>query len=225
MDTKTYILLVDDEPDILATYTHLLRSQNYGIKEFLSATEALAFLRFTDKNFDLFISDLNMPVMDGIRFMQQVRKMPGHAHTPFIFLSAVENPGAHLEAFKYGAIDFIQKPIGNELFLSKIKSILQSYRATILMNSIVDKGTEQKLALEQIIALCEEERLSGFAFLFHNNMQAVVSFEKGILKDISSGILSGPAAFENMSSWKQYRYFIVRGHYSADLAKLIKEQI
>jgi len=64
MDTRAHILLIDDDPSTLQMYTFLLRKEDLYVHEFLSALDALAFLKFTDKFIELIISDLNMPLMD-----------------------------------------------------------------------------------------------------------------------------------------------------------------
>ena len=225
MENKAHIILVDDEPDILQMFAEILRKDGFIVQEFLSALEALSFLRFTEKAVDLIITDLNMPVIDGLKFVDQVRKIDAFNATPIIFLSAVMDLNYHLKAYKKGAIDFIQKPVSNEIFLLKINSILQSYLSNSLKDNIVDRGNFSKLNLEEIISFCEDERINGFAYIADKKNQAVIIFEKGVLKDINTSMLSGTAAFEEVKLWTKYQYLIVRGKYTASLMNAVKSQL
>jgi len=225
MENKANIVLVDDEPEILQMFCEILRKDGYIVQDFLSAMEALAFLRFTDRVIDLIITDLNMPVMDGLKFVSQIRKISAFVSTPVIFLSAITDLNYHLQAYKEGAIDYIQKPVSNEIFLLKINSILQSYRLNSLKNNTIDYGEKKKLSLEEILAFCENEGLNGFAFFATGKKYAVITFEKGLLKEINSAMLSGPEAFEDIESWPNYRYFIIRGKYSESLVNAVKSQM
>ncbi len=214
MDYKGHILFVDDEPGTTEMYSLLLRKIGYYVSPFLSAMEALSFLRFTNKKIELIIADLNMPIMDGLEFLKQVRKLPGHLTTPFIFLTAVNAKGFHIDAYQSGAIDYLQKPIDNELLLAKIEAIVHSYQWTELKSSIVLQGTHRTFGIEEVIQYCEQERVSGYALIDAGKETGVITFEKGVLKEIRVGQTTETEAFERMKSWKTYRFLIVRGVYS-----------
>jgi len=225
MDKKAKLIIVDDEPNTLTMYTLLLRREGYFVKEFLSAMEVLSYLHFNKEKTDLIIADLNMPRLDGLKLLEEVRKIPGFLSVPFIFLSASDDTRFHLQAFRKGAIDYIQKPVDNTLFLAKIDSILRSYRLYTLENNILLKGDEKKLNAEQLIAFCEEEKLTGFAFISYQEIHAVLTFQKGILEEIRTEFLTDSKAFDQIISWRKFRFIIIRGPYSSNLAKVIKEQL
>jgi len=73
----THILLVDDEPEVLNALTRILR-KDYKITSFTNANEALIAIKSnlnTDTQFDLIISDIRMPHMDGIELLTQISKI------------------------------------------------------------------------------------------------------------------------------------------------------
>jgi len=73
----THILLVDDEPEVLNALTRILR-KDYQITSFTSATDALAAIKKnlnSDAQFDLIISDIRMPHMDGIELLTHIYKI------------------------------------------------------------------------------------------------------------------------------------------------------
>ncbi len=223
MESKAHILLIDDDSDTLQMYTFLLRKQDMYVHEFLSPLDALAFLRFTDIFIEMIISDLNMPLMDGLKFVRQVRSLSRYIHTPFLFLSAVNNASIKLDAYRNGVIDYVQKPVDNELFIAKIESILQSYRLNSLKNNIILQGSQRIFSLEEIIQFCEQEKVNGFAFIRNKPNQGQFQFEKGVLKHIICGELTESAAFETMSSWKTYKFLIARGKFNPAAAQFLGE--
>ena len=214
MSEKSNLVLVDDDPNTLQMYTLLLSKQDIYTHKFLSAIDALSFLRFTDKPIDLIITDLNMPGMDGLKFISQVRAIPAHLTTPFVFLTAVDDQNFMLEAYKFGAIDYIQKPVDNGLFIAKVKSLITSYRLNALKHNILLKGNHNIFSIEEIIQYCEQEQLSGYALISDVQDEGLLIFEKGVLKEISSEGLKETQAFEKMGLWKEFRFLIARGKFN-----------
>ncbi len=218
---KANIILIDDDPDTLQMYSLLLEKEGFYIHKFLSAVDALSFLRFTTINIDLIIADLNMPEMDGLKFLAQMRTIQKHFSTPFIFLSALSDQNYILQAYKFGAVDYIQKPVENDLFVAKINAVIDSYLLNVLKSRIVLKGSHKTFSLEEIIGFCEQEQVSGYAFISGIAGEGLLLFEKGILKTISAGELKETAAFEKMNIWKNYRFLIARGRFNSATRKFL----
>ncbi len=216
MESNAHLVLVDDEANALQMYTIILRKEGYLVHEFLSGMDAISFLKFTDKRIELIITDLNMPYMDGLTFIKQIRKLPEYKATPFIILTAVNDNLFQLDALQYGAIDYISKPIQNDLFLAKVQSIVRSYRRNALNQNILLRGDQTMFSLEEIIEYSEQERVSGYAFVNHLNEHGMITFEKGVLKEIRFGKSKDTAAFEKMKSWNQYKFLIIRGAYNPE---------
>ena len=211
---KANIVFVDDDPDTLQMYALLLQKQDFYVHKFLSALDALAFLRFTKITIDLIITDFNMPGMDGLKFLEQVRKISNYISTPFIFLTAISGQSHILQAYQFGAVDYIQKPVDNDLFIAKIKAVIQSYFLNALKSNILLRGSHRTFSIEEIIAYCEQEQVNGYALIAGMEGQGLLLFEKGILKSISAEELKEAAAFERMSVWKDYHFLIARGAYN-----------
>jgi DNA-binding NtrC family response regulator len=101
------ILIVDDEELILENLKLLLEDVVDNVYTALNGYEGLEVLR--DKNIYCVISDINMPRMGGIDFIKQARSEK-FEKTPFIFFTAHGNQELMMEAVKYGAFDFLDKP-------------------------------------------------------------------------------------------------------------------
>jgi DNA-binding NtrC family response regulator len=118
------ILVVDDDPNILAVLEARLASAGYTVHCAEGGHGALAVL--AEKPVDLMISDIRMPDMGGMELLKAVEKAyPG---LPIIFLTAHGSiPGA-VTAIREGAVDYLTKPFDGLELLSKIESITEKRR-------------------------------------------------------------------------------------------------
>lgn len=101
-----HLLIIDDERAIRNVLKDILTNEGYKITEAIDGEDGLQ--KFTSTNFDLVISDIKMPKIDGIEFLQKA-----NAHNPdvpIIMLSGHGNIETAVEAVKLGAYDFISKP-------------------------------------------------------------------------------------------------------------------
>jgi two-component system KDP operon response regulator KdpE len=114
------ILIVDDEPNILATVAPLLRSRGYDV---LSAMSGRAALESVDRDKpDLIVLDLGLPDMDGVEVCRQVRETMS---VPILVLSARGAEGDKVRALDAGADDYVTKPFGAEEMLARIRAALR----------------------------------------------------------------------------------------------------
>ncbi len=108
------VLVVDDESSLREFLSILLERDGYVVRAAASAERALdAFDAFSP---DLVISDLNMPGMDGIELLRQVkvRALAAGRDVPFILVTAYATVGTALAATKEGAFDYVAKPFNND---------------------------------------------------------------------------------------------------------------
>jgi len=103
---KRNILIVDDEEFICENLKYLL--EGLGDEVFTALNGAEAFDIIERETIICVISDINMPVMDGIELIKKVRESGNNI--PFVFFTAHGNNELMMETVKYGAFDFIDKP-------------------------------------------------------------------------------------------------------------------
>src|SRR5215831_2577883 len=115
-----HILVVDDEPNILATLAPLLRSRGYGVSTAMTGRAALESVE--RDNPDLIVLDLGLPDMDGVEVTRLVRD--GRA-TPIVVLSARCAEGDKVRALDAGADDYVTKPFGTEELLARVRVALR----------------------------------------------------------------------------------------------------
>src|SRR6476469_3575697 len=114
------ILIVDDEPSILATMAPLLRARGY---EVATATSGYAALEAVDRQApQLVILDLGLPDLDGVEVCRRLRE--GRA-VPIVVLSARGGERDKVAALDAGADDYVTKPFGAEELLARIRVALR----------------------------------------------------------------------------------------------------
>jgi len=124
-NSKDKVLLVDDDPNILAAYERQLR-RRFSIETANGAEEALAKME-AERPFAVVVSDLRMPVMDGIQFLGIVRKRS--PDTVRVMLTGQADLNAAVAAVNEGNIfRFLTKPCPPSLFTKAIEDSLEQYR-------------------------------------------------------------------------------------------------
>ncbi|CAJ1944790.1 unnamed protein product [Sphenostylis stenocarpa] len=102
------VLAVDDDRACLTVLENLLRKCQYHVTTTTQAVQALEMLRKNRNKFDLVISDVNMPEMDGFKLLQHVEH---ETDLPFIMLSGYGDKERVMKGVEYGACDFLTKPV------------------------------------------------------------------------------------------------------------------
>ena len=127
MKRTVNILIVEDQEDSRYLLTKLLESSGFTVTTATNGKEALDRLR-ADR-FDLIISDILMPVMDGFRLCHEVKSDPMLQAIPFVFYTATYTEAEdEALAYKAGASLFIRKPAEPETFMALIRNIVDDVR-------------------------------------------------------------------------------------------------
>jgi two-component system response regulator PilR (NtrC family) len=114
------ILIVDDEDDVVFVIRRLLKENGYDICEAPNGWVALRL--FQAQFFDLIITDLRMPMLDGISFLHEVKKLD--PATPVIILTAFATPESAAAAVEGGASLYLAKPFKAKELLDVVKRML-----------------------------------------------------------------------------------------------------
>jgi len=117
------ILVIDDSPVIRKIITTILKKHDYLVLEAEDGIDALE--KLSSFHADLFIVDLNMPNMDGIELVKNLRSSYYYLDTPTIMLTTTKDEMVKEQAFKAGINLFLNKPIKPEILLYKVKSLLK----------------------------------------------------------------------------------------------------
>lgn len=133
-----HILVVDDEKNYRAILAQLLEGEGYRVSVAENPFAALELL--SRESVALILSDLRMPRMDGMAFLQQVRETVGEA--PFVIMTAYATVETALAAMKAGAFDYLLKPFNNEDILQTVAKAL-AYARLQTENAALRRQLEQ----------------------------------------------------------------------------------
>lgn len=117
------IFLVDDSATILLSISNILQKAGYSIEKAGNGEEALKKFNSGAK-IDLLMTDLNMPGMNGIELIKEVRKLPNYKFMPILFLTTESQQSKKAEAKAAGASGWIVKPATADELLNTIKLVL-----------------------------------------------------------------------------------------------------
>jgi pilus assembly protein CpaE len=122
------ILCVDDEDPIRKLCTVYLGKRGYRVEAVANGIEALKLIESKGAP-DIVVTDVNMPLMNGLELVKRLREDRRTARTPIIVLSAAKQEQDILAGYSHGADDYIGKPIDLAVLAAKIETILRQTRA------------------------------------------------------------------------------------------------
>ena len=124
------ILCVDDEDPIRKLCTVYLTKRGYRVEAVANGVEALKLIESKGAP-DLIVTDVNMPLMNGLELVKRLREDRRTARTPIIVLSAAKQEQDILAGYAHGADDYIGKPIDLAVLAAKIETILRHTRSVV----------------------------------------------------------------------------------------------
>jgi DNA-binding NtrC family response regulator len=162
LSRKAHLLLVDDDPNTLASLSRAFRLAGHEATVCDNAPRALELLR--TESFDLILSDVVMPGKSGIELLEDLK----HAgvKTPIVLISGQANVEMAVKATKLGALDFLEKPLStdkllvtveNALRLSRLEDENRELRHRLGKHELVGAGPAMKKLLAQIDRVAASE--------------------------------------------------------------------
>ena len=118
---KPHLLLIDDDPNTLASLSRAFRLAGFEATVCDSATRALELIRA--ERFDVIFSDVVMPGKDGISLLEDLKA--AGVTTPVVMISGQATMETAVRATRLGAVDFLEKPISTEKLLVTIENVLR----------------------------------------------------------------------------------------------------
>ncbi len=116
------ILAVDDSTSMRQMVAFTLKSAGFEVVEAADGQQALDIAK--TRSFDLVLSDVNMPVMDGIALIGNLRQLPSYKFIPILMLTTEAGTDKKIEGKTAGATGWIVKPFNPEQLLKTVKRVL-----------------------------------------------------------------------------------------------------
>jgi two-component system alkaline phosphatase synthesis response regulator PhoP len=123
MSNVKKILIADDEPDILEIIKFNLQGEGYEVFTAKNGDEAIDLAKKHQP--DLIILDIMMPGKNGIEVCNILRSQPSFKDTLIIFLTALSDEGTEVRGLETGADDYLAKPIGTKVLISKVNALFR----------------------------------------------------------------------------------------------------
>lgn len=124
MRTQTSILLVEDDVNLSTVLADYLRSKAYNVEQANNGVEAWELISI--KHYDLIISDIMMPKMNGYELLKLIRQKSDKL--PVIILSAKTDRDDIIHAYELGCDDYVTKPFSMDILICKIEAIVRRCR-------------------------------------------------------------------------------------------------
>jgi len=118
------VMIVDDSSSLRQVVSIVLKGAGYEVLEAANGAEAVT--RLDGRKVNLIISDVNMPVMDGITLVREVKKLPAYKFTPIMMLTTVSDEGKKREGQAAGARAWMVKPFLPAQMLAAVTKLLPS---------------------------------------------------------------------------------------------------
>lgn len=134
---EAIILVVDDEKDIQNFFRFKLQKIGYEVVVAQNGLEAIEKV----KKFrpDLILMDIMMPVMDGLKATENLKKHKEFKNIPIIIVSAITDVKGKAAAYTFGADDYLTKPIDIITMAARVKSILETQKLRTQLDRIADR--------------------------------------------------------------------------------------
>ncbi len=155
MARKAHLLLVDDDPNTLASLSRAFRMAGHEVTICDNAVRAVELLR--SESFDLVFSDVVMPGKTGLELLEEMKS--AGVKTPIIMISGQANIEMAVHATKLGALDFLEKPLStdkllltieNALRLTRLENENQELRRRLGKHELVGQGAAMKKLMSEI---------------------------------------------------------------------------
>jgi two-component system chemotaxis response regulator CheY len=117
-----HILTVDDSASVRMTTRIALSGAGYTVSEAVDGLDGLAKAKI--KRFDAIVTDLNMPNMDGLKMIEEMRRLPNQVGVPIVFLTTESDAGLKSRAKAAGATAWLTKPFEPDQLVKLVNKVL-----------------------------------------------------------------------------------------------------
>jgi DNA-binding NtrC family response regulator len=121
IESRTQILVIDDDEDILNLFSDFLKKEGYGVTSFLDPLKALEEIHRRPQRYSIIITDVRMPGISGIEVIRRICKI--NHDIKVIIISAFELNGEDLRNIRYD--NFVEKPVHMHYLAQTIERILK----------------------------------------------------------------------------------------------------
>ncbi len=190
-----HILIVDDEDKMRHLLSMMLSRRGYAVEQAADGVEALKMIENTA--FDMVISDIKMPRMDGIELLKKIQEMD--VPCPVVFITAFATVDSAVNAMREGAVDYISKPFEEERIVLTVEKTLSLSRI-LAENRDLKKELKKAAGSEKIVHASKEmSAIINLAYKVAQGDTAVlITGESGTGKELLANYIHAVSPRKNM---------------------------
>ena len=195
-ETKSLILIVDDDMDLLMLLTAEFETE-YQVLTGQTGEEGLIMAMLHKPA--IVISDINMPELNGWEFCYLMRQIPTTRAIPFVFLSSRSELPDKIKGLRLGADDFISKPFSLEDVSHRIRVVLGRVKnRQRVMEGLAPYEMELNTLLIDLLEYLRATRRSGVVEFSHGHQKGCISLFTGNVVDVELEDTHGEEALRTM---------------------------
>ena len=206
-------LTVDDDPVTLRTIAAVLKREGFEVVMAHDGTEALQKLEMG--KFDLVVTDVMMPEMNGWALVRKIRMKPQYALLPVIFLTSMSTTENRLQGFGLGADDFLAKPfepadlaVRAQEAVRRAATMHETARQALL-SPVQMEGSLEQFGLPTLLMLMNMEKKNGRLLVVneHDNLQVLIKDGLPVYAALSGDmVMTGKEALYEALTWELGRF-------------------
>jgi len=203
------ILIVDDSPLIQQLVADAFKPRGFQVLRAGDGSEALRLL--SESRPDVIVADILMPVMDGWRFCEEVRRNPATFEIPFIFLTTESEVRKRVRGLRLGADDFLTKPFAPEELVARAEKLLErSERIRRLAAAPISlSGHTDHLPVPDLLQILSLNGKTGSLRLEDRSGQTGrIHFDSGSIIHAELDRVSGEKALFRLMMWPEARFIL-----------------
>ena len=139
------VLIIEDDIDVRENIAEVLKFKGYNVS--VAMDGAIGLSKLKDQRFDLVISDIMMPGLDGYQVLQKIKKNPVTSQIPVILLTAKTMIESKIEGVEHGADDYITKPFNAKELVARVKNLIET-RKMLKAKTLMEKPRREVESVE-----------------------------------------------------------------------------
>ncbi len=164
MSKKLKILLLEDDEILAQTMVQILEQENYDVTLVSDGEEVLEYTY--DNKYDLYLFDVNVPLLDGMETLRLLRE--AQDSTPTFFITAKIDIKSTLQGFDYGCDDYIKKPFDLDELLARIQATLKRKNPVVQYKDITFDLLESRVLKDNTEVTLGSVEKDIFSLLIRN---------------------------------------------------------
>lgn len=198
--TDRSILVIEDDANLVYVLTRLLERNGHQVVSAVAGTQGVNKYRKGD--FDLVLVDYRLPDVDGLVVLDEIRRFDPGAKV--VLMSAYGDKETVVQAFRMGAVEYLEKPFENQTLLDMVDKIIEGEQDSL-------QGSLDVMSLASIIQVNCEERNQSRLRIRRQNREGLIYFKDGDVVHAEVGRITGDRAVYELLSWDRGTFQMEQG--------------